>query len=204
MKPLLTILATTLLATSAHAGLTTFDFKDPKGVNNVTFTLDAPLESISGTASGISGSVTLDPTNPTEVTGKIIVDANSLRVPNDVMQEHMLGDGWLHADAHPKIIFEVKEILNQQKDGNTGSAEVKGTFTLKGISKEITAPAKVTYLPGRLGDRSGGQVQGDLLVVRTTFNFSRSEFDIKPGESLDKVSDTVTISLAIAGAAPKP
>ena len=135
IKPLLTILATTLLATSAHAGLTTFDFKDPKGVNNVTLTLDAPLESISGTASGISGSVTLDPTNPTEVTGKIIVDANSLRVPNDVMQEHMLGDGWLHADAHPQIIFEVKEILNQQKDGNTGSAEVKGTFTLKGISK---------------------------------------------------------------------
>ena len=40
MKPLLTILATALLATSAHAGLTTFDFKDPKGVNNVTFTLE--------------------------------------------------------------------------------------------------------------------------------------------------------------------
>ena len=32
-----------------------FDFKDPKGVNNVIFKTDALLESINGTASGISG-----------------------------------------------------------------------------------------------------------------------------------------------------
>jgi hypothetical protein len=30
----------------------TFDFKDSKGVNNVVFELDAPLESIKGTAKG--------------------------------------------------------------------------------------------------------------------------------------------------------
>ena len=42
----------------------TFDFKDPKGVNNVVFKTDAPLESINGTATGISGSVTFDPDNP--------------------------------------------------------------------------------------------------------------------------------------------
>lgn len=204
MKPLLAIIATAILASNALAEKTTFDFKDPKGVNNVTFTLDAPLESISGTASGVSGTVTLDPANPAEVTGKILVDTKSLRVPNDVMQDHMLGDGWLDAASHPEISFEVKEIINPKKDGTTGTAEAKGTFTLKGVSKDITAPVKVTYLPGRLGDRTGGKLQGDLLVIRTTFDISRSEFGIKPGENLDKVSDTVTISLAIAGAAPKP
>ena len=30
----------------------TFDFKDPKGVNNAVFKLDAPLEAISGNATG--------------------------------------------------------------------------------------------------------------------------------------------------------
>ncbi len=34
-----------------------FDFKDPKKVNNVVFLLDAPLESINGTATGVSGTV---------------------------------------------------------------------------------------------------------------------------------------------------
>jgi hypothetical protein len=49
---------------SAQAAPLTFDFKDPKGVNNVQFSLDAPLESITGTGTGISGSVTFDPAPP--------------------------------------------------------------------------------------------------------------------------------------------
>ena len=40
-----------------NAGPIKFDFKDPKKVNNVVFLLDAPLESISGTATGVSGTV---------------------------------------------------------------------------------------------------------------------------------------------------
>jgi polyisoprenoid-binding protein YceI len=120
------------------------------------------------------------------------------------MQEHMLGADWLDAETHPQITFEVKEVLNPVKTSDTeGTANVKGVFTLKGVSKEITAPAKVTYLPGRLADRSNGKMQGDLLVIRTNFQINRGDFGIKQGENLDKVSDTIDISLSIAGAAPK-
>ena len=42
------------LTASAVAAPIQFNFKDPKGVNNVVFKTDAPLESINGTASGIS------------------------------------------------------------------------------------------------------------------------------------------------------
>jgi hypothetical protein len=38
-----------LLSTHALAAEVAFDFKDPKGVNNIVFKLDGPLESISGT-----------------------------------------------------------------------------------------------------------------------------------------------------------
>ena len=37
-------------AGTVEAGPIEFDFKDPKKVNNALFLLDAPLESISGTA----------------------------------------------------------------------------------------------------------------------------------------------------------
>jgi hypothetical protein len=37
-------------AAIAFAAPQTFDFKDPKAVNHAKFTLDAPLETISGTA----------------------------------------------------------------------------------------------------------------------------------------------------------
>jgi polyisoprenoid-binding protein YceI len=192
-----------LLATQAFAAETAFDFKDPKGVNNIVFKLDAPLESIRGTTNGISGIVLADPTNPEKIQGKIIVDAKSLTVPNPMMQEHMLGAEWLETAKYPEITFEIKEVLNSKKNENSGTADVKGIFTLKGVSKEVIVPINATYLPGRLADRTGGKVQGDLLVIRTNFKINRGDYGIKQGENLDKVSDVIEISLAVAGAAPK-
>lgn len=60
------LLAATFAASAlvASAAPRSFDFKDPKGVNNVQFNLDAPLESITGTATGISGTVMFDPAPP--------------------------------------------------------------------------------------------------------------------------------------------
>jgi len=192
-----------LLSTHALAAEVAFDFKDPKGVNNIVFKLDAPLESISGTTNGISGTISADPANPEDIEGKIIVDAKSLTVPNPMMQDHMLGAEWLDTTKHPEITFEIKEVMNSKKDGNSGTAEVKGIFTLKGVSKEVIVPVQVTYLPGRLADRTGGKMEGDLLVVRTNFQINRGDYGIKQGENLDKVSDVIDISLALAGAAPK-
>jgi polyisoprenoid-binding protein YceI len=197
------ITLTALLATQAFAEEIAFDFKDPKGVNNIVFKLDAPLESISGTTNGISGIILADPANPEKIEGKIIVDAKSLTVPNPMMQEHMLGAEWLETAKYPEISFEIKEVLNSKKNENSGTADVKGIFTLKGVSKEVIVPINATYLPGRLADRTGGKVQGDLLVIRTNFKINRGEYGIKQGENLDKVSDVIEISLAVAGAAPK-
>ena len=45
-------------------------------------------------------------------------------------------------------------------------------------------------------------MEGDLLVLRSTFTIKRSDYGIKPGQNLDKVADEVELRLAIAGAAP--
>jgi len=189
---------------TAPAAPLTFDFEDPKGVNNVVFKLDAPLESINGTANGIRGTVTVDPDNPAEIQGRIEVDAASLMVPNPVMREHLHGADWMDVENHPLIVFELTNIADVEREGDSGTANVTGTFIMKGVSKEITVPVRVTYLPGRLADRSGGQMEGDLLVLRTDFVINRSAFGIKPGEATDKVADDIELTMAIAGAAPKP
>jgi polyisoprenoid-binding protein YceI len=79
---------------------------------------------------------------------------------------------------------------------------VTGDFSLKGVTKELTIPVTFTYLPDMLGKRSNGSVQGDLLVLRSTFTINRSEFGIKPEQNTDKVAEEIEIRLAIAGAAP--
>jgi polyisoprenoid-binding protein YceI len=202
-KSLLATTSVLALLAAAHAAPVTFDFKDPKGVNNIVFKLDAPLESINGTASGITGTISADPENPAAVTGKIVVATKSMQVPNPVMNEHLHGPKWLDAEKHPEIVFELKSVANVKRDGDSGTADVTGTFTLKGITKEITVPVRVTYLPGKLKAR-GGDVDGDLLVVRSNFKINRSDFEIQAGQNTDKVSEEIELSLSIAGAAPKP
>jgi polyisoprenoid-binding protein YceI len=186
----------------ALAAPQTFDFKDPKGINNAGFKLDAPLESINGSASGVSGTVTFDPENPGATRGKIIVATGSLMLPNPMQMQHMLGDKWLDAAKHPEITFEAREFKNIRTAGDTTAADVTGTFTLKGVSKELTVPVKLTWLKDKLSDRVPNQ-KGDLLVIRAGFSIKRSDFNINPGQYEDKVAETIELTLSIAGAAPK-
>ena len=202
MKTKLAILALIGVTGIAFAAPQTFDFKDPKGINNAGFKLDAPLEAINGNASGVSGTVTFDPENPGATRGKIAVATGSLMLPNPMQRQHMLSDKWLDATKFPEISFESKEFKNVKTAGDTTTADVTGTFTLKGVSKELTVPVKLTYLKDKLGDRVPNQ-KGDLLVIRASFTIKRGDFNIMPGQYEDKVSDTIEIVLSVAGASPK-
>src|SRR5208337_3836678 len=90
------------LGAGALAAPLDFDFKDPKGVNNATFKLDAPLEAISGSADGITGSVSFDPAQPEVTKGKIVVAAASLQVPNPMMKGHLHGPMWMDVQKYPE------------------------------------------------------------------------------------------------------
>ena len=194
------ILPILTLAVVAYAAPQTFDFKDPKGVNNAVFKLDAPLESINGSASGISGTVSFDPENPAATTGKIIVASDSLTVPNPLQKEHLHSANWIDVAKYPEITFEVKSFGNVTTETNVTSANVTGTFSLHGVSKEISAPVKLTYLKDKLGDRVPN-LKGDLLVIRANFIINREDFNIQKGQSLDKVATNIDLTLSIAGAA---
>src|SRR3954469_10635139 len=195
------VVAVAALTASLFAAPQTFDFKDPKGVNNAIFKTDAVLESINGAANGISGTVTFDPQNPGATKGKIVVAANSLTVPNKMMNGHLFSPMWLDVEKYPEITFDVKELKNVKTTGDTTTADAGGTFTLHGVSKDLTVPVKLTYLPDKLGQRVPN-AKGDLLVVRTNFEIKRTDFKINPGMT-DKVSDEVNLTLSIAGMSPK-
>ena len=201
MKTITLFLALTGLNLAAFADVENFDFKDPKGVNNVVFRTDAPLESINGTATGISGSVSYDAASPSSLKGKIIVDAATLHVPNAMMQGHLQGANWLEVAKNPEITFETTSVDNVKTDGNMTTADVTGNFTLHGVSKQITIPGvKITFLKDKLKDRFPN-LQGDLLVIRAAFTIKRSDFNINKGQFEDKVSDEIQLNLSIAGQA---
>lgn len=199
-QSLLTIVGIITLTSAALGAPQNFDFKDPKGVNNAVFKLDAVLEATEGSANGISGSVTFDPENPASTKGKIVIKAASLHVPNPMMKEHLHGSQWMDVAKYPEITFETKELKNVKVSGDNTTADAVGTMTIKGVEKELTAPVKLTYLKDKLGQRVPN-MKGDLLVIRSTFTIKRSDFGINPGAPQDKVSDEIELTLSIAGAA---
>jgi len=131
------MLTLTALAGSALAASQSFDFKDPKGVNNPVFKLDAPLEAITGSANGISGSVTFDPAAPAATQGKIVVAAASLHVPNPMMKQHLHSEQWLDVAKHREITFEAASLSNVKTTGDSTTADVTGTLTLKGVARQF-------------------------------------------------------------------
>ena len=177
-----------------------FDFKDPKKVNNVVFLMDAPLESISGTAVGISGSVSFDPAKPASTTGKIVLATSSMHVDNPVMKKHMLDEGWMNVSKFPTIEFVAGEMTNIKTSGTNITGTIAGKLTVKGVTKKVSVPVRLTYLKGMLIKRN--RVPGDLLVLRCDFTIKRSDYGINAGNNEEKVSDEIELKLRVAGAAP--
>jgi polyisoprenoid-binding protein YceI len=197
-------LLATALVSAAYAAPQSFDFKDPKGVNNVQFKLDAPLETTTGNGSGISGTVVFDVAAPAATTGKIVLETKSLNVGNPLMREHLQSANWLDVATYPEITFEAAKVANVKTKGTQITADVTGNLTVKGVTKEVTVPVSFTYLADKLGARFGDdKIKGDLLVLRATFEINRADFNIQPAQYTDKVAETIQLSFAIAGASPK-
>lgn len=201
------LLVSSLLSLAAAGYLTaapqSFDFKDPKGVNAIQFHLDSLLEPISGTASGVTGTVSFDAANPGATTGKIVVATNSLTVTNSMMTDHLRGDKWLNAPVNPEIVFELSKLDGVKTSGNDTTATATGNLTIKGVTKAISVPVKLTYLADALGKRTKPDNKGDLLVVRGEFSINRSDYGIMPGQMEDKVNPEIKLTLAIVGGSPK-
>lgn len=189
-------------AASALGAAQTFDFKDPKGVNTISFTLDSQLEPILGLAAGVSGKVTFDPAEPKKTTGKIAVEASSVQTMNKKMNEVLHSADWLDVAKHPTVEFsfkDVKEVKSPRE--NVFEMTVAGEFTCRGVTKPLTVTVLANYLPGKLATRLRGE--GDLLVLRSDFTIKRADFNIKADQPGGLVADDIRIQAAIVGSCAK-
>lgn len=180
-----------------------FDFKDSKGVNAVSITMDSMLEPIVGHASGVSGVLAFDPAKPAEIAGTITVDAATLSVSSKGMTEHMLGEAWLDTAQFPTITFTFKSVDKVEVKSETRwILTATGDFTCHGVTKSITVPVDVAFLADKGATRNGPQGKGDLLVMRSNFVVNRAEYGIKPDMGGEKIAQDIEVNFAIVGLNP--
>lgn len=211
MKKTQSILAAILLVAASTfaqgfkvkaSGEQTFNFQDKAGRNQTTFFSTTPLEDITGLSGDVKGSVTLNISDLKTLKGKVNVSVASIKTGIDLRDEHMRDAGWLDAAKYPEISFEIKKVSDVKSVAdNKLTAKITGNYTMKGVTKEVTAHATLTYLDE--SDQTKSRAPGDLLGVQAKFNVKLSDYGVNNKVVGQKVSENIEVSVNIVGSNAK-
>lgn len=130
-----------------------------------------------------SGTIDWVDASPEKSAVKVEIDTASITADDPKLTSHLKTPDLLDVEKYPKASFESTSI----KVGGEGGAShtITGNFTLHGVTKSITFPAKV----------SG---QADAVDVDAEFAINRKDFGVVyPGMPDDLIKDDVLIKLQI-------
>lgn len=159
----------------------TFTLNNAVGKNAVAFVSEAPVEKINGTADGVSGMFTINAANIEATTGTLDVKVASMKTANSKRDDHMYSEMWLDEARFPTIQFAVqsiKDVKVSTADGrSTITGTAVGTFTCHGVSKPLSAPITLTYMPESAETKK--RANGTLVMVSTSFEVALKDFEVQ-------------------------
>jgi polyisoprenoid-binding protein YceI len=211
MKKTISIFAIIMIFTSTMfaqgfkvraSGEQNFNFEDKAGRNQTSFFSTTPLEDIKGLSGGVQGSVSFNVNDIKSLKGKISISVASIKTGIDLRDEHMRDAGWLDAAKYPEITFEIKKVSDiKVVADNKLTAKIIGSYTMKGVTKEVIADATLTYLDE--SDQTKSRAAGDLLGVQAKFNVKLSDYSVNNKVVGQKVSENIEVSVNIVGSNAK-
>jgi polyisoprenoid-binding protein YceI len=122
---------------------------------------------VHGHFTGISGTLTLDKSNPANSEVDVTVDINSLQTGQTARDEHLKAADFFDAAQYPTMTFRSKSITPKE-----GHMHIVGDLMLHGVTKEVTLDT--TGSSDEVKDVWGGQRVG--FSAQTKIN--RSDFGI--------------------------
>ncbi|WP_337864716.1 YceI family protein [Ignavibacterium sp.] len=180
------------------SGEQNFNFADKGGRNQASFFSTTPLEDIRGLSNDVKGTVTFNVSDIKTLKGKISVSTASIKTGIDLRDEHLRSGDWLDAGKYPEITFTITKVTDvKQLADNKLEIKIVGDFTLKGVTKEVTATATLTYLDE--SEQTKMRAPGDLLGVQATFKVKLSDFGVTNKIVGQKVAEEVEVSVNIVG-----
>lgn len=191
---------------------TVFYVNDQRNRDWVTFKSYAPLEDIVGTSTEIYGYLVFDPANPTSGgRGEISVPVASIETGIPMRDGHMQGAAWLDAENYPELTLTITNVKDVEEVKSSDAYQtydvvLVGDFTIKGNSRTMEIPGRVTYL--KESEETQRKMPGDLLAARASFDLTLADFDVTGPEGAgligSKVGEKVTIDVSLMGTTVKP
>ena len=198
----LTLAALGVVALSSTAQARDFQIMaDRHSETFARFNSMAAIVRFSGTTREISGGGVIDVDSPSTspAGGTVTVDLKSLDTGLGLRNDHMREV--LETEKFPKATFRMKSLRSKELVANEPvKGEVTGEFTLHGITRTLTAPVTMVYLPESAlseADKKKGYRKGDWVSVMTQFGLELSDYGVKLPEGVlgVKVSDHVDVEL---------
>jgi polyisoprenoid-binding protein YceI len=133
---------------------------------------------VTGSFSGLLGSISFDPQNPTKSSFDVTIDASTVNTDNTMRDNHLKSESYFDVKNYPRIRMVSTKVTGPDKNG---SYIFTGQLTIKGKSKEVSFPFTPT-------------TSGDGFVFKGTFKINRKDFDIG---GFSSISNELAVSLNI-------
>lgn len=154
--------------------------------SSIEFAYEQMGVSMDGHFKKIDGQVRFDPAKPENAKASLDVDLASVDTGSPENDDEVVGKTWFNTASFPKGHFELTGLT--PKGGN--NYDVAGKLSIKGVSKDIVAPATFTE-------------QGSSGVFEGTFVLKRGDYAIGEGEwsSFDVVANDIKVKVRITATA---
>ena len=136
--------------------------------SRVTFRFQQMGVSMDGQFKKFVAQANLNTAQPAKATGRIDIDLTSIDTGSSEADQEVVGKAWFHVAAHPRGSF----VLQSLKPLGGDQYEVAGLLTLKGSTREVRAPAKLT---------AQGVLSGAVTMKRSDFSIGEgmwAKFDV--------------------------
>lgn len=132
----------------------------------------------------VSGTINFDEAKPEASSLTIEVATDSVNTANANRDKHLKSDAFFDASQFPKATFVSKSFA---KSGEN-AFDVKGDFTLRGTTKEITIKLEKT-------GQGKGQGGKDIIGFESTFTINRLDYGVKFMPDMLGQEVRITVSL---------
>ncbi len=167
---------TKLFAIIAVASLPIYGYSQQidSNTSEVSFRIgNMRVNTVSGTFTGMRGTVQFDPQNLAGSSFSVCIDAASVDTGNNRRDRHLREEEYFNVERFPDICY-VSDIISQTDDGFI----TRGKLTIKGITRIVTIP----FIQ-----------EGNTLTG--TFRLNRLDYNVGEGVSTFLVSNPVEVTI---------
>ena len=202
----LVLLGSLAVAIPALVAAEPITFRVLSNYSRATFKTDAPLETIVGNTTAVTGTLVVDPARPEHARGTVRVDVTTLKTGIDKRDQDMMTPGFFDVaagDANKVAAFELRsvEVSGPLELGKQVPARLTGTLTIKGKPKDVVATGTIAYFrltPEQVEAQKRFGFTSDNIKVRATFGTTFTDHGMQvPQRLVFKVSNEIALETDI-------